>query len=102
MSSKEKILWSIPSFIWFFDFSLYIFPVVLKEVYNHLNTLNPSYNTLIILLSMIQIIYLIQLVWRKEIDKRKKQEWTAILVLLFPPISSLYYIWMKDSEFDKK
>lgn len=54
-------------------------------------------------LTILQIIYLIRYLWKIElIEKKVKSNWTGLMIL-FPQIAHLIFIWnkVKEFEFDK-
>ena len=100
MTKLTKIILTIPSIIsivylitfWSIDFFKWITNNVIGIEFQ-----DPIVNGLII----IQSGYLIYRVWNfKNIDKDKKIMWTVLLVV-YNYVSSLIYIWKKDSEFEK-
>jgi hypothetical protein len=102
MNNILKVILSIPSFLvliividfWSTDL---IFTSLINVDYYNIVILN------LLILKTIVLFYLFSRLWRNQhIDKKYKTRWTFIMIFLFSPISTLYYIWRKDHELGMK
>jgi len=100
MTKLTKIIFTIPSLFGIVYVLTFISTDFLKWITN--NIVGFEYQALIVNgLILMQIGYLIYRLWNyKNIDKKIKTEWTWLLII-FNFISSLVFIWKKDTELEK-
>ena len=100
MTKLTKIILTIPSLFGIVYMLTFISTDFLKWITN--NVVGFEYQALIVNgLILMQIGYLIYRLWDyKNVEKKVKTEWTWPLII-FNFISSLVFIWKKDTELDK-
>ena len=100
MTKLTKILLSIPSIFGIVYMLTFVSTDLLKEITN--KVVGFEYQALITNgLILIQIGYLIYRLWNyKNVEKKTKTKWTWLLII-FNFISSLIFIWKKDTELEK-
>lgn len=100
MTLTVKIILSLPSFLKFFYYITFIFPTAFVWLFPDMFSYNLQIGILH-LLTLIQILILIQKLWSfKNIKPSIKKEWTWLLII-FASVSSLYFIWEKMAILDK-
>ena len=100
MTKLTKMILTIPSLFGIVYMLTFISTDFLKWITN--NVVGFEYQALIVNgLILMQIGYLIYRLWNyKNVDKKVKTEWTWLLII-FNFISSLVFIWKKDTELEK-
>ena len=100
MTKLTKMILTIPSLFGIVYMLTFINTDFLKWITN--NVVGFEYQALIVNgLILMQIGYLIYRLWNyKNVDKKIKTEWTWLLII-FNFISSLVFIWKKDTELEK-
>lgn len=100
MNKLTKILLSIPSIVGIIYMLTFLSVDFFKWITNNVigfEYQGPIVNGII----LIQIGYLIYRLWNyKNVEKKIKTEWTWLLII-FNFISSLIFIWKKDSELNR-
>lgn len=100
MTKLTKIILTIPSIIGIVYMVTFLSNDFFKWITNNIvgfEYQGPIVNGLI----LIQIAYLIYRLWNyKNVEKKIKTEWTCFLVI-FNFISSLFFIWKKDSALNE-
>jgi hypothetical protein len=98
MKKIQKILLSVPAIISLLYIVTYMFPTDFVWLIPNMDI---YYLQVFIIqgLTIVQLVILLRRLWHyKTLDRSKKNEWTWLLIL-FPSITSLIYIWKKDQEF---
>ena len=100
MTKLIKMILTIPSLFGIVYMLTFISTDFLKWITN--NIVGFEYQALIVNgLILMQIGYLIYRLWNyKNVDKKVKTQWTWLLII-FNFISSLVFIWKKDTELEK-
>ncbi len=96
MKTSIKLLLSIPYFMVLITIAIFLMN---KDMFYKLNG-NDSINIFFILRIFLLVVLLILLfdLWRiRGLNKKRKVLWTFIL-LMFGPLSAIYYIWKAEKE----
>ncbi len=98
MTKLTKILLTIPSIIGIVYMLTFLSVDFFKWITN--NIIGFEYQGIIVNgIILMQIGYLIYRLWNyKNVERKIKMEWTWLLII-FNFLSSLIFIWKKDTEF---
>ena len=98
MTNSKKLLLSIPSIIGLLFMIVLFFPKETLWLVPNIRVYN-TFVISILILSIIQLIYLIRKLWSKNLKKSIKTNWTWLLII-YTSITSLVFIWKKIDEFE--